>query len=243
MVTRVNYAETYQDTCNIILQQIRTLIPIRAGIVFKSSREGGVPRLSNPVSTELVDDRSDHIFFTEGNYPHWDEFILSPYSMVYRQSDIIPPEKWEKTRVYREVWKPKNHFWGLFISLIRKDSPLTVIGLFREKAAEDFSSRDIYVLNTLKDPFERKFYALFDNQAKSGGDAAQPEKIVKQAATYGLTKRESEIVILACSGKSSDEMCAELFITHATLSKHLSNIYSKTKIRNRAQLFALFVSS
>ena len=69
---------------------------------------------------------------------------------------------------------------------------------------------------------------------------AGSDRILKKAANFGLTKRETEIVSLVCSGKGGDEMCQSLYITHATLSKHLSNIYAKAKVKNRTQLFALF---
>jgi DNA-binding CsgD family transcriptional regulator len=240
MVSRINYSETYTETCDTILQQMRTLIPFQTGIIFQTSRENGRVTLSHPVSTEPVDDSSDHAFFTEGNYPHWNEFIMAPYSIVFRQSDIIAPAKMEKTRVYREIWQPRNVDWGLFISLVYKDCPLAVMGLMRDKENEDFSARDIYIMNTLKDPLERKFYSLLEGKLRRYGSLAHPERIAKTAARYGLTKRETEIVALICASKSSEDICRQLYITHATLSKHLSNIYGKTKVRNRTQLFGLF---
>jgi len=239
MISRVNYSESYNDTCNMLLQQMKTLIPFNSAVVFQASRKNGDVILKNPVSTEPVNDEQDHDFFTQGNYPHWNEFIMAPYSIVFRQSDIIPSSKWEKTRVYREVWQPKNNYWGLFVSLVHKDCPLAVIGLMRERTDEDFSARDIYILNTLKDPFERKFYALLQTNTINNKNAFQ-EGIIRSAAHYNLTKRETEIVLLTCSGKSSEDMCKQLFITQATLSKHLTNIYAKTKVHNRTQLFGLF---
>ena len=238
MTTRLNYCGSYTEACNTFLQQIRTLIPYYTGVVFQAGRENGRVVLTNPISTEQLDDRSDHDFFIEGNYPHWDEFIMSPYSSVFRQSDIIPPGKWELTRVYREVWQPKGVFWGLFISLVHKDVPLAILGIMRDKELGDFSARDIYILNTLKDPLERKYFSLLEDRRATGYVGA--DRIARATASYGLTKRETEIVSLVCAGKSSDEMCQVLFITHATLSKHLSNIYAKTKVKNRTQLFALF---
>ena len=238
MTTRLNYCGTYAETCNTFLQQIRTLVPYQNGVVFQASREEGHVALTNPVSTEQLNDKYDHDFFIEGQYPHWDEFIMSPYSSVFRQSDIIPPGKWEKTRVYRDVWQPKDMYWGLFISLVSKDVPLAVLGVQREKSANDFQARDIYIMNTLKDPLERKFYSLLEDQRLIGRNGA--DRILKTAASYSLTKRETEIVSLVCVGKTGDEMCQSLYITHATLSKHLSNIYAKTKVKNRTQLFALF---
>jgi len=207
-------------------------------VVFQAGRENGRGILTNPISTEQLDDRSDHDFFIEGNYPHWDEFIMSPYSSVFRQSDIIPPGKWEKTRVYRDVWYPKGMYWGLFASLVHKDVPLAVLGIMRDKASNDFSARDIYIMNTLKDPLERKFFSLLEDRRLTGNAGA--DRLMRATASFGLTKREAEIVSLVCAGKGSTEMCQYLYITHATLSKHLSNIYAKTKVKNRTQLFALF---
>ena len=238
MSTRIHYCEGYPEVCNTFLQQIRTLIPFHAGVIFQASRENGRVVLTNPISTDHPNDSMDHSFFLEGQYPHWDEFIMSPYSSVFRQSDIIPPGKWEKTRVYRDLWLPRGLFWGLFITLVHKDVPLAVLGIQREKEDNDFSARDIYITNMLKDPLERKFFSLIEKRAQSG--SAGVDKIIKAAAGFGLTKRETEIVTLVCTGKSSDEMCGLLYITHATLSKHLSNIYAKTKVKNRTQLFALF---
>jgi len=238
MITRINYSWTYPETCDTFLQQMRTLIPYQTGVVFQADRENGSVILTNPVTTEMVDDKSDHDFFIEGNYPHWDEFIMAPFSSVFRQSDIISPDKWENTRVYREVWKTKGMFWGLFISLVYKDIPLAVLGLLRSKDNDDFSARDIYIINTLKDPLERKFFSLLEDRRVSSNKGT--DRILKGSANYNLTKRETEIVSLVCAGKSSEEMCQLLFITHATLSKHLSNIYSKTRVKNRTQLFALF---
>jgi DNA-binding CsgD family transcriptional regulator len=244
MVTRIYYCETYRDTCVTILQQMKTLVPFQTGIIFRTGREDGRVTLDNPISTsDGGDDATGHEFFMQGNYPHWNEFVMSPYSSVFRQSDLIPPAKWERTRVYRDVWQPKNMFWGLFISLVHKDCPLAIIGLQREKARDDFSPRDIYVMNTLKDPLERKYYSLLENKHGAAGNAIYTDRIIKTAAEFNLTKRETEIVALMCSGKSGEDACQQLFITHATLSKHLSNIYAKTHVRNRTQLYGLFNQS
>ena len=238
MSTRLHYCGGYHETCNTFLQQIRTLIPFHTGVIFQAGRENGHVTLNNPVSTEPGNDSTGHSFFLSGQYPRWDEFIMSPYSCVFRQSDIIPAAKWEKTRVYRDLWQPKGLFWGLFITLVHKDVPLAVLGLQRDKDDNDFTERDIHIMNMLKDPLERKFFHLQEEQKQTTSIGA--DKMLKTAASFGLTRRETEIVSLVCTGKGSDEMCEILYITHATLSKHLSNIYAKTNLKNRTQLFALF---
>ena len=238
MTTRICYCESYSDLCITLLQQIRALVPYHNGVVFRAARENGRIALSNPISTENINDKTDHNFFIEGRYPHWDEFLMLPFSSVFRQSDIIFPGKWKNTRVYREVWEPKGMYWGLFIALVHKDVPLAIIGLQRDKESSDFTARDVYIMNALKDSLERKFFSLLEDYGQIGGVGA--DRILKAAAGYGLTKRETEIVSLVCAGKGGEEMCQSLYITNATLSKHLSNIYAKTKVKNRTQLFALF---
>ncbi|MDR0813544.1 MAG: LuxR C-terminal-related transcriptional regulator [Oscillospiraceae bacterium] len=239
MSTRVTYAETYRHTCTTFLEQIKTLIPYSSGIVFRASRQNGAAHLMSPISTENINDDTDHNTFMEGDFPHWNEYIMSPYSMVFRQSDIVDEEKWENTRLFREIWEPKGNYFGLFLSVVRKDKPLAVIGLFRDRMKKDFSERDKYILDQLKDPLERKFFSVLETRTKKQGNAVYNERVIRASGEYNLTKRESEIVALVVEGVTSEEMCNYLYITHATLSKHLSNIYAKTKVRNRTQLFGL----
>ena len=133
----------------------------------------------------------------------------------------------------------EKYILGPFMSVVSNDHPLIMVCLNREKKDEDFSARDMYLMNTLKDPLERKFYQLLEEEQRIGPNSP-PGKLSRTAASYGLTKRETEIVYLVCGGKSSEDICSQLYITPATLSKHLSNIYAKTKVRNRTQLFGLF---
>lgn len=239
MIMRVTYCENYTEACETLLRQLRTLIPYNVATIFRTGRKDGQAVVSNPISIDSGASKSDDMAFMNGEYPRWSEFIMSPYSMVFRQSDLIAPSKWENTRVYQDIWKPKGIFWGLFMSVVSNDHPLIMLCIHREKREEDFSARDIYLMNTLKDPLERKFYNLLEEEQKIGPNSP-PGKLSRTAASYGLTKRETEIVYLVCAGKSSEDICSQLFITPATLSKHLSNIYSKTKVRNRTQLFGLF---
>ncbi|MDR0915650.1 MAG: LuxR C-terminal-related transcriptional regulator [Oscillospiraceae bacterium] len=241
VATLIAFAETYEDTCNTLLQRIKALIPYSSGIIFQASRENGDVKLTNPISTEPVNDETDHSFFIEGNYPHWNMYLMKPSTSVFRQSEIISDAKWETTRVYRELWQPKNNFYGLFASLVHDDTPLAVIGLLRERAQGDFTTRDLDILKTIKDLLELKFYAIISGKThKTSGGSVYSDRLLRAIAPYNLTKRETEIVVLTCQGKSSEDMCRQLFITHATLSKHLSNIYSKSGARNRTDLFGLF---
>ncbi len=54
-----------------------------------------------------------------------------------------------------------------------------------------------------------------------------------------MTAREREVLQLVADGRSNTEIAAELFISRATASVHVSNILSKLGVATRVQAAAL----
>lgn len=52
----------------------------------------------------------------------------------------------------------------------------------------------------------------------------------------GLTRRETEIAIMVCQGKSNGEIAESFCISEATVKKHLSNIFGKLELSRREQI-------
>lgn len=61
--------------------------------------------------------------------------------------------------------------------------------------------------------------------APGGADAAE-----------GLTPREAEVLAHIAAGESNAEIAAALFVSEATVKTHINHIFSKTGLRDRAQL-------
>ena len=61
-------------------------------------------------------------------------------------------------------------------------------------------------------------------------------------AKLGITQREQEVLQLLVTGKTYKEIATELFISLPTVKTHVSNIYSKTNVRNRLELSNLIKS-
>lgn len=57
---------------------------------------------------------------------------------------------------------------------------------------------------------------------------------------YGLTKRELELGFLLFSGYSNQRIAQELFISEATVKKHVTHIYEKTNVQSRKEFKGLF---
>jgi DNA-binding NarL/FixJ family response regulator len=58
---------------------------------------------------------------------------------------------------------------------------------------------------------------------------------------YGITDRESEIILHLCKGKSNKVISTELFIEEGTVKAHLQNIYKKLNVKNRTEVVSFFV--
>lgn len=59
------------------------------------------------------------------------------------------------------------------------------------------------------------------------------------AAEYGLTARESEILLLLARGRTAATIAETLVITPSTAKTHLRNIYAKLDVHTQQELINL----
>ena len=83
---------------------------------------------------------------------------------------------------------------------------------------------------------ERDFDELSQIVTKSDDFEARCQQI---AETYGLTKRELEILAFALRGRTSERIARELVISKSTVDTHLRRIYSKCAVHSRQELLDL----
>ena len=88
---------------------------------------------------------------------------------------------------------------------------------------------------------------LHDDDARSGGEGEREASVAigarldarmvlgtKPSFPAGLTEREVEVLRLIAAGMTNNEIAAELYLSAKTVSRHLSNIFTKIGVSSRA---------
>jgi DNA-binding CsgD family transcriptional regulator len=80
--------------------------------------------------------------------------------------------------------------------------------------------------------------------AQSGHTRPGPRNpSARLAAQYGLTPREASVVKLCAEGRTNKEIALTLGLTERTVETHLSNVFRKTGVPNRASLVSAYFTT
>jgi len=113
---------------------------------------------------------------------------------------------------------------GLAISAAAQETTGTLLGQAQRECGDDEAATATF----------RAAAALFD-QVGAGILADGPAPIVAaRPRPGGLTEREVEVVRLVAKGLSNQEIATALFLSVKTVSRHLSNIFTKIGVTSRA---------
>jgi DNA-binding CsgD family transcriptional regulator len=72
--------------------------------------------------------------------------------------------------------------------------------------------------------------------AETKAIAAESDTLERAVSRYGLSKREREVAVLLCHGRTNQEIADELFVALQTIKDHNYRIFQKVGVRNRTEL-------
>jgi DNA-binding CsgD family transcriptional regulator len=148
-----------------------------------------------------------------------------------RITDVVPWSRYRESAIYREYFRPDGVGHMLDLGLHLSNGRLRSILLCREDGDRDFSERDRVVLELLRPHLRARIArAELVRQAMTETSTGPDER----AADPPLTPRERQIVVLVAEGKTNAEIATELWVTPATVKKHLENVYLKLGVGSRA---------
>ena len=164
-------------------------------------------------------------------------FEISSDVITYKDTEILEDSLKKKTEFYREFLRPNNIPFGAGILLARDTEILGIINLFRSGELGDFSDKDMYIFDILKEHMTNVTYRL--RNARTESNRYKYKNLDKAVVHYGLTAKEHEVALQILEGKSNMEISEKMIISLSTVKKHVYNIYTKVGVKARAQFIAL----
>jgi len=132
----------------------------------------------------------------------------------------------------------KNAFVsGVFISLIFILSDINTAALLGD---EDGVVTSLIMLENMRPFLYGAFLWIILYTKKSNTDNCTVSEKPESVSAPVLSRREEEVARLASSGLSNLQIADRLFISEATVKRHLATIFQKTGVNSRRELAKLY---
>lgn len=195
------------------------------------------PLFFDPVSVNIHEKyiKNYYEYFQHIDYTRW--IFFQPNPIIYRDTDLLSNKLRESTEYFKNWMQPTNTYFGAGSTIISDGTLLGSVTLFRSASHDNFSERDLFILEILNSHLSNRLSQAYPQGIKNNIVQIQQSNNLKEK--YGLTNRELEIIQLVSNGLSNQEISRALFISETTVKKHLNNIFKKLNICSRTQLVKL----
>ena len=156
---------------------------------------------------------------------HQDESLWvshAPESIVVRSSDLSGEGRLESA-IFRDLYQAYNIYDTMSMNLAYDHQVMALLTLYRTRADGVFTDQEAFYLRAMARNINFAYAAMVRRETD------RPEALTLEEATqtYGLTRRETEILRLVFQEQNNEEILARLHISKNTLQKHLQNLYRK----------------
>lgn len=247
LIYRINKCNSFDEVAEICIKNISSLIPYTFGISWQAEIRNNEAYLYNPFYIytkppyDVTDIMNAYVADEAFKEVKWTDSLFMQWSNVFRYSDVNENDtSFMGTGVYQKYLKAMDVHYGLYTTLVYKGTALGSIVLWRSKTENNFSEKEMYIMECLKDHIALKLFSLSSSSENISLNDDTKEHVLNEfAGKYTLTKRETDVVTLIFYGKTSEEICNSLYITDSTFRKHLYNIYRKANVTSKIELLNL----
>jgi len=211
-----------------VLDHLRRLIPCD-DVGYEQADVPG-RRFTDPLAEMYA--AQDAVYWESGPCPITEYRLRTGDVSAIRMSDLISRRRYHELPIYRAYFQPLGVDHMLELGLSAVPSAYRALILFRDTDAPDFSERERDVLETLR-PHLRAREARATLMAMVAGRLRALDER-GETDDLQLTTREREIVSMVAAGKTNAQIAADLWISPATVKKHLENTYVKLGVGSRA---------
>lgn len=217
------------------LDLIRLLIPCDKLTFFLSTSEH---YMHSAIQIGLSDERMKAYAeeLCNQDYKKW--IFMTGQNKAYRMTDFFAPGVRESQDYYQKAYLPFGIHYEAILSLAHNNRFVGVVSLYRPRTMEDFTDREIYILEILKKHLAFRLYREL-NAEDSYPDIRYNRKAEALSSRFHLTPRETEVLRLIAQGTQNACICENLFISASTLKKHTNSIYKKLHVNSKIELLNL----
>lgn len=168
---------------------------------------------------------------------------------VIVSSEVICHQDYVATRFYNEFLKPQSIYHVMIIGLKPPGrAPFGVIGLHRSAGERGFSRQEIAKADLMAPCLRGAVERIHAMELLTRIPPAKAQEVATGAAdggnaelnqrmnTFGLSRREKQVVERVQQGLTSLQIANCLSISVRTVNNHLRSIYEKTGVHNRTGL-------
>ncbi len=241
MILKIHTTDDDIEMRRLFINALRLLVPFDAASFYLAGVDTP-SMLRDPITVDCPEEAVSMYEEIGANIDYTRWMFMQNKNMVYRETDLYPDNVREELPYYKEMYKPFNMHYSAQISLVHNQSFVGVVSLYRSKEDADFSDKEIFALDILKDHLAYHLYmiASAENLMRQQPKAIIDPIILK--SEYKLTDREVELIGLLFQGFSNEDVSKQLNISLHTVKKHLLNVYRKSGVTSRLQLFFLLTT-
>lgn len=152
-------------------------------------------------------------------------------------AEIISRERLERSEFFNDFLARDGLHYGMNLFAYSASRNLGDLRIWRDRRGEDFSRRDIALLDAIAPAFTQALLRCARNAASGDRDEiAALARIEDEGRRLLLTRREKEIAKAVLDGKSDRAIGEEFCISFPTVRTHLQKLYAKFEVSSRAQL-------
>ncbi len=219
-----------------LLARLRPLIPSAVVSYQEADLQGrGFVEIisDDPEADAYADVVDDDLYWRVGPCAIADYRARTGDLTSIRMSDVISRVRYHEQPVYREYFLPGAIEYALDLGLAAGKGWYRSIVLLRERGDSDFSERDRAVLEMLR-PHLRAREARAELQRALLSRPPVGDHQPDDTSDSRLTARELEVIALVAEGNTNAQIAAALWVSPATVKKHLENVYLKLGVGSRA---------
>lgn len=233
LIYQVFQAEDDRSMRHDYLHNIEVLIPYTRASFYVADFSG-THILTDAVGVNLPAERLALYpqYYHEMDYGKW--IFWAQESKVYNTSEWFPENQREEQPYYQESYADLDIHFELRLPLFYNQRLMGFTGLFRPKRDPDFSEKDVFILETIKNHLALYLYRnTYLKYLSTHNKKRDCDELIRH---YNLTEREGQIFQLMLKGVGNQDIAEQLSISPNTEKKHTTNIYKKLNINSRSEL-------